>query len=347
MGKMSNYQFDSLKFATEGLTGFGTTVIQNQAGLPSFMVPVNKRTNAQLFGGSEKTHSAFVVDDVEYDRFLASKFINCIIDGYALSWPGMDPKANITFDQAMAACNANGDGFHMMSIPERAVIDWLIYKSGFVPHGNTSYGSSHKAAYEVGEPSMARDSSNRIQRTATGSGPATWFHDGTRSGIADWVGDVWKWFSNMRIVDGEIQIFVGNLAAKQVSHAASSTYWKAILPSGQLVEPGTAGTLKFTSTLTIGTDRVAAATPSKAFSAIAAASGVSIPEIIKELHLIPVDGITGYEGTVYLNTDGERLPFGGGGWGHTSYAGPSALSLGDPRSNSSASIGFFSAFMEL
>lgn len=82
---MNNYQFDSLKFATEGLTGGGCTIISDVKGLPSFMIPFNKRTNAQLFdGGSEKTHSAFLVDDVEYKRFFFSKFINCIV---GRAWP--------------------------------------------------------------------------------------------------------------------------------------------------------------------------------------------------------------------------------------------------------------------
>ena len=42
---MNNYQFDSLKFATEGLTGGGCTIIPDVKGLPSFMIPINKRTN--------------------------------------------------------------------------------------------------------------------------------------------------------------------------------------------------------------------------------------------------------------------------------------------------------------
>ena len=137
---MKTYDFDSLKFATEGLSGGACTVIQDNAALPSFMVPVNQRTNAQLFeGGSQKTHSAFMVDDVEYKRFFMSKFVNCVINGRAYSWPLMDPKAVINYDDSMAACNAKGNGWHLMSIPERAVIDHLIYKSGFVPRGNTQY----------------------------------------------------------------------------------------------------------------------------------------------------------------------------------------------------------------
>ena len=87
---MNNYQFDSLKFATEGLTGGGCTIISDVKGLPSFMIPFNKRTNAQLFdGGSEKTHSAFVVDDVEYKRFFFSKFINCIVDWWIRKRPSI------------------------------------------------------------------------------------------------------------------------------------------------------------------------------------------------------------------------------------------------------------------
>ena len=347
---MKTYDFDSLKFATEGLTGFGCTVIQDDANLPSFMIPVNKRTNAQLFtGGSEKTHSAFLVDDVEYKRFLASKFINCIINGRAYSWPGMDPAAVINFDNSMAACNAKGAGWHMLSIPERAVINHLIHKSDFEPRGNTQYGKNHSYTYEAGEPTADEGDGSggrRTTRTATGSGPATWFSDGTREGIADWVGNVWKWCSGMRLVDGEIQIMNQNMAAKQVSHAAASTYWKAILQSGALVDPGTPNTLKINASGAIATDRGSAATPSKAFSTLAAASGITIPEILYELFLAPKSGET-YTGNFYANTDGERLPFVGGSSGNTSNAGSSALHLLHPRSLVHASIGFFSAFLEL
>ena len=344
---MNSYNFDALKFATRGLTGGATDVLLNAANLPSFVVPVAKRKNSQLYtGGSEKTHSAFIVNDVEYDKFYMSKFINAIVNGVAVSWPGMDPRVSINYDDAHKACNAAGVGWHLASIQERAVIDHLIYKSGFVPRGNTQYGRNHAYTYEVGEESYANAERSAV-RTATGSGPATWFHDGTREGIADWVGNVWKWFSGMRIVDGEIQIFAGNMAAAQVAHGAASTYWKAILPDGSLVDPGTAGTLKYTSTLTIGTDRVEEATPSKAFASIAAADGIVLPEILKELHLVPDPEVTTHQGNVYLNTAGERLPFGGGSCSNTSYAGPSALSLSHVRSHVGAYFGFFSAFMKL
>ena len=348
---MNGYQFDSLKFATEGLTGFGCTVIQDNADLPSFMIPINQRTNAQLFeGGSQKVHSAFNVDDVLYKRFFISKFINCIVNGRAYSWPGVDPAAVIDYDASHAACNAKGLGFHLMSIPERAVINHLIYKSGFVPRGNTQYGHSHSNTYEAGEPTADESDGaggRRTTRTATGSGPATWFHDGTRNGIADWVGNVWKWSSGMRVVNGEIQIFVGNLAARQVAHTPESTYWKAILPTGALVNPGTAGTLKYTKDFKIATETGAAGSTSTAnFGNLAAASGVTIPEILYELMLAPKAGVT-HSGGFWINNDGERLPVVGAGYYGASSSGPSALALSNVRSYVLTNLGFLSAFMEL
>ena len=44
--------FDSLKFATEGISGGKTTIIMDNVDLPSFMNPFYKMTNAQLFCGS-------------------------------------------------------------------------------------------------------------------------------------------------------------------------------------------------------------------------------------------------------------------------------------------------------
>ena len=212
------------------------------------------------------------------------------------------------------------------------------------------YGHSHSNTYEAGEQTADESDGSggrRTTRTATGSGPATWFHDGTRNGIADWVGNVWKWASGMRVVDGEIQIFVGNLAARQVAHTPESTYWKAILPTGALVDPGTAGTLKYTKDFKIATATGAAGSTYTAnFGSLAAASGVTIPEILYELMLAPKSGVT-HSGGFWINTEGERLPLVGAGYLSTSGSGPSALHLGHVRSYVYTDFGFFSAFMEL
>ena len=78
-----------------------------------------------------------------------------------------------------------------------------------------------------------------------------------------------------------------------------------------------------------------------------AGTGVTtIPEILKELFLAPVSGVT-HTGAFWINNEDERLPFVSGGSGNTSSAGPSALYLGNPRSSVWTNLGFFSAFMEL
>lgn len=152
----------------------------------------------------------------------------------------------------------------------------------------------------------------------------------------------------LEFIKAEIQIFVGNLAAKQVSHLATSTYWKAILPNGSLVEPGTPGTLKYTKDFKIATDTGAAgSTYTSSFGNLVAGTGVTtIPEILKELFLAPVSGVT-HTGAFWINNEDERLPIVSGSYSTTSGAGPSALSLSNPRSYVWSGIGFFSAFMEL
>ncbi len=330
--------FDSLKFATEGISGGKTTIIMDNADLPSFMNPFYKMTNAQLFGGSEIVHSAWKQGSVEKDVFYASKFLNCVVDGRAYSWPNVIPAHSYNFDAEMGFCNAKGLHWHQMSFAEWAAIVHLMHKIGYEPRGNSNYGKSHSHVYEVG----AKDSAGR---TATGSGPVTWNHDGTPGGIADFVGNVWKRLSGMRIVNGEIQVMEGNAPALQVSHAAASTAWKAIKPDGSLVDPGTSGTLHFNASGNIGTSVVTTGTHNKAFSAIAAADSITLPEIIMELLLAPVSGVTN-TGHFWIDLSGERVPIRGGCYGNTSSGGSSALYLSNLRSHVLGNVGFFSAYQK-
>ena len=106
--------------------------------------------------------------------------------------------------------------------------------------------------------------------------------------------------------------------------------------------------MKYTKDFKIATDTGAAgSTYSPNFGNIAAGTGVTtIPEILKELFLAPVTGVT-HTGGFWINNEGERLPVVGGGYYSTSDAGPSALHLLRERSDVGAYLGFFSAYMEL
>ena len=136
---------------------------------------------------------------------------------------------------------------------------------------------------------------------------------------------------------------------------AASTEWKAILPNGTLVEPGTAGTLKIdrtsasdatlrinTAVTTQTTDSNDTSTP---FKDVKAVSGVSIPQILIAAGLFP-DSAQTTPGRFWARNNGERLPIRGSGFDNTSYGGAGALGLGDPRSFVSYRVSFRSALYE-
>jgi hypothetical protein len=202
---------------------------------------------------------------------------------------------------------------------------------------------------------MELDSNNRVQRCATGSGPATWNHNWLPDGIADLNGNVWEWCAGMRLVDGEIQVIpYANCMDPEVSLGASSTAWKAIDAEGDLVEPGTSGTLKYdylTSKITLTTDAVTddgSTGRSTSYASMGLKSGLVVPELAKALILYPDEPGGDYGGdNRYITLAGERLPFCGGNWSSASSAGVFFVNLGYTRSNSDTYFGFRSAFCEL
>ena len=81
------------------------------------------------------------------------------------------------------------------------------------------------------------------------------------------------------------------------------------------------------------------------FESMALASGVTAPQILKELALFPADS-SGYEGDYFYLNNGaaERFPIRGGYWGNGANAGVFYTYLHIPRSLSHTHVGFRSAF---
>lgn len=350
--------YDMLKLAVEGLSGGKNTIILDDRGMPSFMVRFPKLKNSELIdGATEDTHPAFIVDGVEKDEILISKYQNIVKDDRAYSLPLMDPKVYVTFDQAKEYCENKGKGWHLMTNAEWAGIAAWCEKNGFIPRGNNNYGQDADAPHEKGVVTYTYTSNGKEYngRVATGSGPASWAHDGTNSGIFDMNGNIWEWVGGMRLVDGEIQIINNNNAAAHVNQGADSTLWKAIMPDGTLVDPGTSGTLKYDcKTSTPSGARINTQVenrtggldwPDEIFENITAAEGVDIPMIMKVLSLAPISADHGGD-RLYLRNDGERLPARGGLWFFGRNAGVRALDLGSPRANSYRDRGFRSAFVD-
>lgn len=369
--------FKDFEHAVALLSGGGNTVIYDDVGLPSIMVEFGKKQKQDLIdGGSGSTHQAFIVNGVEVPAFYYSKYQNIVYRGRAYSLPLQDPatgninsldrgdapSTGVTFDNSKIWSEKKGPGWHLATNAEWAAIALWCRKHGLMPRGNNNFGRDHGAAFEQGLASMPLDGSGRIQRVATGSGPASWSHDGTPGGIWDLNGNVREWVGAYRIADGEIQIIPDNNAAKQILQTPESTLWKAIMPDGSLVAPGTAGTLKWDYTNPVpvgGTSSYAfrlntqLANPADndsahgaiAFNALTTAPGVDVPEVLKSLALYPADSGDHGADLIYMRNRGERLGHRGGSWSNSSSAGVFFLNGYLSRSSVSANLGFRSAYI--
>ena len=345
--------FDDLKLSIEALSGGKNTVLFDDLGMPSVMVPFPKLKMSDLIaGGSENIHPAFSVDGVEKSVIYVSKYQNIVLNERGYSLPMRDPRASLNFDQAVTYCRNKGKGWSLTPYSLWSAIALWCRKNGTMPRGNNNYGADHAYGHEKGVPTYYE--SGKIARCATGSGPNTWNHNWMPDGIADLNGNVWEWCAGMRLMNGEIQIIpYANCMAADASMGASSTLWKAIAADGTLVEPGSAGTLKYNYVsghiqLTSGDITPEDTWRGDTYQNMTLDSALTVPEIAKALLIYPDEPGGDYGGDGhYMNNSGERLPLCGGGWSSTSGAGVFDVGLNHPRSYSSTSTGFRSAYCEL
>lgn len=352
-------------------------IFVDDADLPSVMVYIPKFKNSDvLTGGNDSTHPAFIVNGQEIPGFWYSKYQNVVhttqlTDGSiaaAYSLPGEDPAANITFDTARSRCEAKGAGWHLSTNAEWAAIALWCKKNGFMPYGNNNYGKDTRESNYKAIPSMEKDSSERTQRVATGTGPLTWSHDKTLSGIWDLNGNVWEWQGGIRLVWGELQILANNDAADPDNpQNTTSVCWKAInAADGSLVEPecevgDSSATLsgstvkldyvsnawQWTTTVTSSQD----ASRSCTFGKVAAAEAVGevAKILLRSLTLLPDEGAEedDYEGDYFYWNNGvaERCVARGGLWANGTSAGVFCLAGNNSRSHSNANVGFRSAYI--
>ena len=342
-------------------------VILDETELPSVMVYIPKFKLSEVMNTADNsTHPAFIVNGHEIDGFYYSKYINCVHSGVAYSLPAQDPAANINFDNSRARCEAKGNGWHLSTIAEWAAIALWCKKNGFLPYGNNNYGKDTRENGYRAVPSMARDSSNRIQRTATGTGPVEWYHDKTLGGIADLNGNVYEWQGGIRFVWGELQILANNDAADPDNpQNNTSESWKAIdATTGELTTPESkitdAGVQASGSTVKL--DFVSSkwkyvtgisGTPGGngcAFGDVTADASIgdAAKLLLRALALLPDDGAQAadYEGDYFYVNNGqsERCVCRGGYWDYRAGAGVFFLN-GGARAGAAGYFGFRSAYI--
>lgn len=203
--------------------------------------------------------------------------------------------------------------------------------------------------------------------TLNGTGPMSWYLDGTPNSLADIVGNTMECMPGYRVFDGELQIFADNDAAHpEADNTAGSAAWKAILPNASddghtLVAPGTAGTLKWNKTASGNNSPFQLDTQitlrcvgdeymSVLFKDITANSAnvPHVPAILKELGIFPIAGDTTQGRVYYRSQEGtEYLPRRGGSFASTSNAGLGCLYGHHSRGSAYVNYGARPAFAEL
>lgn len=308
-----------------------TVVIYDDAGIPSIMRKISKVTNKELFGGEDKPHPAFIINGEDYDEIYISVYPNCEINGKPYSLPFMKPWTNITNDKAAEACFSKGDGWHLMTATEWGLVANICNRDGTFPHGNTNNGAYHADPEEKG---VKYDGG--YEKTLTGSGPATWTHNHKPDGIHDLCGNVWEMLRGLRIRNGKIEVAPDNNAALDIDLTEVGDAWQPLLaPDGKPICFSVGDGCKFT------TEKPEADYTGLEWGDVYSDFGFS--EALKELALYPGEE----HAYCYIDsTEGEYLPYRGGGWSRGSRAGVFYTGLSNSRSVAYGNLGFRSAYFK-
>lgn len=353
--------FDLTNLAVTGLAP-GNELIYDNAGMPSIMVKIPKMTYKQLgMGESAAVHPAFIVNGQEVDAIYISKYQNIVQDGRAYSLGGVDPAASLDMDHARQYCEAKGEGWHLMTRMEWGLIQRMCEAAGFVPKGNNNYGRHDSESFYKAIPTYM--SGDKIGRVATGTGPLTWYHDNSPSGISGLTGNVWEWMGAVRSVYGEIQFLVNNNGADSAhSQSPTSTEWKAIsCVDGSFITPDGKGTTansvkidivggKLQWAKTITHKNADGDWPSCTFGSITCSAdiGANAKLLLQALGMMPYSGSDLCAGHTcwFRNSDEERAFFSGCGWDDPSH-GLGSFCGNHPRSRVDGGLGFRAAYCKL
>lgn len=346
----------------------GNVLQQDDAGLPSALVWIPAFKNSDvLTGGDDSIHPAFIVNGKQIPGFYYSKYQNVVYNGKAYSLPAENPTVEINFDTASKYSEANGYGWHMSTAAEWAAIALWCKKNGCLPKGNNDHGKD-TTENEYKAIGVAFDDDGKTTKVATGTGPLSWSHDRTPSGIWDLNGNIWEWQGGVRLVWGELQILANNDAADPDNpQNSTSTCWKAInAADGSLVTPEskTTDTAVKTSGSTVKLDYVDSlwtfstgignavdSYHSCAFVNVRCTESIgdAAKMLLRSLALLRDEdtSASAYEGDIVFlnNSQAERCIYRGGYWNDGAQTGVFSIIGQNPRTHATTAIGFRSAYI--
>mgnify|MGYP002228804649 FL=1 len=246
---------------------------------------------------------------------------------YREAWTG------ISMDEAAAACRKKGEGWHLLTNTEYSFLMDESWKLGTVPHGNTDYGKDYDHPEERGV-------TYGDGFTLTGLDPVTWSHDHTDGGVYGLKGGVWEITQGLRLHCGTVEHIKDNDAAAADTYTGKdSPEW--IAASTEDGKPVKLSAERNGVAITTGTVR-------KAWNCChmkdVQLKGLDqVPPVLFTLGILPPDWENRQDGIYVDSEEDEVVPFRGSSFNDTSDGGPSALSLGYPRSNVGGHVGFRSA----
>ena len=351
------------------ITDGENTIIFDKAGRPSpvFVIECDKYAradqNTEYLGSEASTYTDSwgsvlpgLVRNGKPVKYLFTQKYRCVRwngKNYPIGLYGM-PHAHssyggmtMSYDGINSACDtlnalptmADGHKMHEITADEYAILALSFARNAFEPHGNDSSGRSCQDSSEIGSP-CDFTYQNMMRHTLTGSGPDTWRHNGSKTGIADIRGNTRFPLAGFRTMGGEFQIIDfrntdGCLSSSQLGSAGD---WKAIQEGGALVAPGTENTYKIdfinpaSSNGTTGhriNKTIVNRGANGIYSAIAGksvklAEGVQTAPILKYLNLLPYD-LNPLLGQQYFvnSADAERIAMCFASWADGSGGGGS------------------------
>lgn len=212
---------DTLRHSVEAASGGKQTIIYTDKGQPSFVNIIEKFDLSTIDPAMSGTHPAFIVNGVEKDAIYVGTYKGSISKGELVSQPYQNATREY-YPNLIAAARASGKGWHVYTAVERAAINALSMKANATVLGATlEDGSSQIDSTQKGQL-------DGLGNLKNGSGPISFRHDNSHTGISDLVGGNQEIYAGLAMFNFEIRLIENNNAALDSIDLLASDSWRYI-----------------------------------------------------------------------------------------------------------------------